>query len=111
VKFKRAVLFFIPIIVLFFWFGFHPVLWMSNDSIQSYLLRRNPVGTDISAVRSFLADKSGAGDESIDGPKTIIRKNLGSFRVLFWTDVMTSWEFDKNTKLTSIRVWKETDAL
>ena len=90
-------------------------LRQSEQDIAAWLEQQTPRGSSHAEVLAHV-EKMGWYDYQFQGSddhtrSPYIRGHLGDYRTIFVTSVTVFWEFDSETRLESIRVWKTVDAL
>ena len=88
----------------------------SEHSVSQWLQKQTPLGSSVDDVRVY-AEKKGwfaTWAQGSDGRTRgkFIRGELGSYRtIVFATFVTVFWEFDSQSKLERIRIWKTVDGI
>jgi len=88
-----------------------PPLWYKSDArVRSWLLRKTPIGADISEVRCT-ATKNGWEVYARKKEPSTLTGAIGSYELVvpFLTVVTAEWQFNSKRQLTNILVRRETN--
>lgn len=87
----------------------------SEESIAAWLQAQTPLGSSRESVVAYAKEHGWIKPtfRRSDGMTSdgTIEGELGEYRSPFVTSVTAFWEFDSESRLARIRVWKTTDAL
>jgi hypothetical protein len=88
------------------------LLTLPTTTIQSYLLRKLPPGTTKNDVFTFAQthDVRVSADVRTSGVR-LLRLHLGTYRLIFRTDVIAFIRLDSGNRVLGIEVRKDTDSL